>query len=140
MGALLRAGSEACHYPPGQPCTGIRERHYLPQKMLLVEVQQPKLSIERRLERGQVKFKDCEVKLNKPLETGVNTMREETCQIALSGGTKPVQVLRKSGHGVQQCTMQKNKEIPGFGLVCDFCFPAGNPSVVESIRNIIEYL
>ena len=27
------------------------ERHYLPQKMLLVEVQQPKLSIERRLGR-----------------------------------------------------------------------------------------
>lgn len=110
MGALLRAGSEACDYPPGQPCNGIRERHYLPQKMLLVEVQQPKLSIERRLGRGQVKFKDCEVKLNKPLETGVTTMCEETCQVAFSGGTKPVQVLRKNGIKRAWCTAVHNAE------------------------------
>ena len=63
---------------------------------------------------GRVKFEDCKVKVNKPFKTdGGNTMCQETCQVTFSGETKPVPVLRKSGHGPQECAMERNKEIPG---------------------------
>eukprot|EP00435_Cladocopium_sp_Y103_P015795 s464_g3.t2 len=62
---------------------------------------------------GPVKFQDCQVKKNKPLEIKSETMCEETCQIPYFGESKPVKVLRKSGHGTQQCTLQKDPKDQG---------------------------
>ena len=66
---------------------------------------------------GRIKFEDCKVKVNKPLtlNTGGNTMCQETCQVTFSGETKQVPVYRRSGRGPQECTMERNEEIPGFG-------------------------
>ena len=65
---------------------------------------------------GQVKFQDCQVTKNKPLEIQGETMCEETCQTPYFGKSKPIKVLRTSAHGPQQCFLSS---LPWYQGICE---------------------
>lgn len=65
---------------------------------------------------GQVKFQDCQVTKNKPLEIQGETMCEETCQTPYFGKSKPIKVLRTSAHGPQQCFL---RFFPWYQGICE---------------------
>ncbi|CAK9110074.1 unnamed protein product, partial [Durusdinium trenchii] len=58
---------------------------------------------------GTLAIKDCQVKKNQPFEgSDHHRMCEETCTVSLTNNeSMTVKVWRKSGHGLQECELQK---------------------------------
>ena len=67
---------------------------------------------------AQLKFQDCQVEENKPFEIGEVTKCRETCNVSLLGESKAVKVLRNSGKGEQQCTLEKGQKEMCEGSCC----------------------